>query len=142
MQRSGLWDASLCVGILCLFSLTAVGARAQQAPPGSSPGTEQGLTVAVPRELLERLQTQVQGLAAELKEVRADQAGERSEIAELRRQLTESNTKLAALTNSATPDAVAPNESRSTSPPISAQGGRANPEYGSDVVAGLHEDLQ
>jgi hypothetical protein len=143
MQRSGLWDASVCVGILCLFSLTTVGARAQQTPPhDSSPGTEQGLTIAVPRELLERLQIQVQGLAAELKEVRADQAGERSEIAELRRQLTESNTKLASLTNSVAPDAVAPNESRSTSPLISAQGSRANPQYGSDIVAGLQEDLQ
>jgi hypothetical protein len=143
MQRSGLWDASVCVGILCLFSLTTVGARAQQTPPhDSSPGTEQGLTIAVSRELLERLQIQVQGLAAELKEVRADQAGERSEIAELRRQLTESNTKLASLTNSVAPDAVAPNESRSTSPLISAQGSRANPQYGSDIVAGLQEDLQ
>jgi hypothetical protein len=142
MQRKDLWDAGVCVGIL-LFSLTVVSARAQQAPTQSSTREiAQGTNVVVPREVLEKLQAQIQHFAVELKEVRTDQAGERLELAELRRQLTESNAKLAALANSPGPDAVAPIESRSTNSANSPQGSRANSDYGSDALAGLQEDIQ
>ena len=89
MQRSRLWDANARVGVLSLLLVTVFDARAQQTTPQNSPpGTEQGSTIAVSRALLERLQTQILGLAEELKEVRSDQIGERAEIAELRRQIT------------------------------------------------------
>jgi hypothetical protein len=144
MRRKGLWYAGVCVGFLCLFSRTAVSARAQEAPlQSSSPGIEPGAQVVVSQDLLQKLEAQVRHFAAELEEVRADQAGEHLEIAELRRQLAASNAKLAALADSPGPDTAAAAASRSaTNPPTPTEGTRADAGYPPDPLAGLQEDLQ
>jgi hypothetical protein len=112
----------------------AAGAPRSQAPELSA------LT-----DIIGKLQAQVQDLTAALKEVRADQAGERSEIGELRRELAESNAKLASLSLTA-PGSAKPSVESSSAAPVEssviALAGQGAPAYSSDAVSSLQEDLQ
>ena len=141
-----------------LVSFSVMGTSALAQEPSSVSGTvDKQRDLRRVTELLQQLQSQVQELSVELKNVRAAQASTVSELVELRRKLADSNSQINQTATAPIPakagnenyDSVAPaapdSAASSSSQPSSASSPRAQfeiQEHSENVFPAYKEDLQ
>ena len=136
--RTAMLGAALCSVVLLPCGVV----RGQENISAQGKSLDQTANFSALTEMIGKLQAQVQDLQSALNTMRADQAGERSEIAALRRELQQQVAAQRAAAGSEARNTLesssAANAADSSAPGAAAQG---NSAYG-DVLSSLREDLQ
>ncbi len=136
--RTAMQRAALCSVVLLSCGVV----RGQENTPAQGKSLDQTANFSALTEMIGKLQAQVQDLQSALNTIRADQAGERSEIAALRRELQQQVAAQRAAAGGEARNTLesssAANAADSSAPGAATQ---SSSDYG-DAISGLREDLQ